>query len=189
MLSSECVNCSCVAVALSLSTWNAEDIRGSVFEASGFSTAPQHECCYKPGLCFTPTQRAHHLLTAQSLHVSKYEWWHESPTIIAGLVQCLVWVKWTELISILNFIFSILRLGGFSHWGFSFFGLAVGFISYAPCVSGPLFRGTKAETISVSRIYREALLQLAVCASRKPFRPPGHSRTPESMGLSLFSLG
>lgn len=41
--------------------------------------------------------------------------------------------------------------------------LAVGFINYAHCISGPLWGlwQTKAETISVSRIYRKALLQLA----------------------------
>lgn len=51
--------------------------------------------------------------------------------------------------------------------------LAVGFISYAHCISGPLWVlwQTKAETISVSRIYREALLQLAGVA-RRNVRPP-----------------
>lgn len=54
---------------------------------------------------------------------------------------------------------------------------------------GPLFRRTKAETISVSRIYRDALLQLAVRASWKSFRPPGHSRITQNTVVSLFSLG
>lgn len=155
-----------------------------------FSSTSAWVCYYKQGLCFTLMQPARCLHTAKSLHGFKYEWWNESPKILAVLAQCSIWVKWTDLISILYLIFSALQLSSrFFSLRIFFFGLAAGFISYAPCVSGPLFRGTKAETISVSRIYREALLQLAVCASRKPFRPPGHSRLPQSMGLSLFSLG
>lgn len=58
-----------------------------------------------------------------------------------------------------------------------------------PASLGLLFRRTKAETISVSRIYRDALLQLAVRASWKSFRPPGHSWIPQNTVVSLFSLG
>lgn len=50
--------------------------------------------------------------------------------------------------------------------------LAVGFISYARCISGPLLSSLANKSrnnLSVSRIYREAWLQLAGLASRNVF--------------------
>lgn len=46
-----------------------------------------------------------------------------------------------------------------------------------PASQGPLFESfgkQKQKTVSASRIYREALLQLAEPESRNVFRPPGH---------------
>lgn len=46
-----------------------------------------------------------------------------------------------------------------------------------PASQGPPFESfgkQKQKTVSASRIYREALLQLAEPESRNVFRPPGH---------------
>lgn len=76
---------------------------------------------------------------------------------------CSFWVKTVNASAFVVFLSS--------PWSYSLTpssGLSVGFISYAHCISGPLWVlwQTKEATISVSRIYREALLQLACLVGR-----------------------